>query len=109
MPARTHGTTDDPLTLALDAEIAHETEVEQQVRLKKEKEARRVSETIDEGIREEKAALKKSRPVRVLLLGQSESGKSTALKNFQIIHTPQAWATERASWRTVIQLNLIRS
>ncbi|KAF8589116.1 G-alpha-domain-containing protein [Ramaria rubella] len=62
-----------------------------------------------ENRREEKAALKKTRPVKILLLGQSESGKSTALKNFQIIHTPQAWAAERASWRAVIQLNLIRS
>lgn len=69
MPARTHEPTDDPLTLALHAEIAHETEGEQEFRLKKEKEARRVSETIDEGIREEKAALKKTRPVKILLLG----------------------------------------
>jgi hypothetical protein len=69
MPGRTHDNIDDPLTRALDAEIAHETEGEQEVRLKKEKEAKRVSEGIDEVIREEKAALKKTRPVKILLLG----------------------------------------
>lgn len=69
MPARTHEPIDDPLTLALDAEIAEETEGEQEVRLKKEREARHVSESIDEIIREEKAALKKTRPVKILLLG----------------------------------------
>lgn len=69
MPIRTYDATDDPLTRALDAEIENETEVEQQVRLKKEKEARRVSDSIDESIREEKAALKRTRPVKILLLG----------------------------------------
>ena len=69
MPSRTHENNDDPLTLALDAEIAHETEGEQEVRLKKEKEAKRVSERIDQVIKEEKAALKKTRPVKILLLG----------------------------------------
>ncbi|KAF8488073.1 guanine nucleotide binding protein, alpha subunit [Gautieria morchelliformis] len=110
MPGRTHEGRDDPLTRALQAEVAHETEREQEIRLKKEKEARRISETIDERIREEKAALKGSRPVKILLLGRHPAVQhSTALKNFQIIHTPQAWAAERASWRAVIQLNLIRS
>ncbi|KZT66608.1 G-alpha-domain-containing protein [Daedalea quercina L-15889] len=36
-------------------------------------------------------------------------GKSTTLKNFQLTFAPQAWAAERASWRAVVQLNLVRS
>ncbi|KIJ39014.1 hypothetical protein M422DRAFT_32883 [Sphaerobolus stellatus SS14] len=104
MPVRTDGSNEDPLTRALLEEIGEETEAEQQLRLKKEKEARRVSESIDELLKQDKAALKKTRPVKILLLG-----KSTALKNFQIMHTPQAWEAERPSWRGVIQLNLIRS
>lgn len=40
-----------------------------------EAEARRVSDSIDEQLRQERMALKKKRkPVKVLLLGQSESG-----------------------------------
>lgn len=43
------------------------------------------------------------------LLGQSESGKSTTLRNFQLQYAPQAFRAERATWKTVIQLNVIRS
>ena len=49
---------------------------------REEAEAKRVSDEIDQNIREERAALrKKKKPVKVLLLGQSESGKSTTLKS----------------------------
>jgi len=71
MPVRTTEAGEDPLTRALNEEIGEETEEEQQLRLRKEKEARRVSETIDELIKEEKAALKRTRPVKILLLGES--------------------------------------
>jgi len=45
----------------------------------------------------------------VLLLGQSESGKSTTLKNFQLLYDPKAFKAERSSWRTIIRLNVVRS
>lgn len=38
-----------------------------------------------------------------------ESGKSTTVKNFQIAYAPNAWKTERKTWRAVIYLNLVRS
>ncbi|OBZ74764.1 hypothetical protein A0H81_05695 [Grifola frondosa] len=47
--------------------------------------------------------------IKVLLLGQGESGKSTALKQFQLLHSPATIDAERASWRTVIHLNLVSS
>jgi len=47
--------------------------------------------------------------VKILLLGQSESGKSTVLKNFRLRFTPQYFDSERAAWRTVVLLNLIGS
>jgi guanine nucleotide-binding protein alpha-1 subunit len=80
MPGRTHEGRDDPLTRALQAEIAHETEGEQEIRLKKEKEARRISETIDESIRQEKAALKGSRPVKILLLGRHGAAQHVLIR-----------------------------
>ncbi|KAF5352854.1 hypothetical protein D9756_006129 [Leucocoprinus leucothites] len=50
---------------------------------------------------------KKARPeVNVLLLGQSESGKSTTLKQFQLLYSPAAFHSERIAWRAVIYLNL---
>jgi guanine nucleotide-binding protein subunit alpha len=67
---------DDPLTLAILPPV-DETPAQRQVRESAESEARRISEEIDEQLRSEKAALKKKkRPVKVLLLGQSESGMS---------------------------------
>ncbi|KAL4252694.1 P-loop containing nucleoside triphosphate hydrolase [Abortiporus biennis] len=100
----------DPLT-ALMAPPADETPEQRISRLEEEAEAKRISDAIDEGIKAEKAARNKRRKgeIRMLLLGQSESGKSTTLKNIQLTFAPNAWAAERASWRTVIQLNLVRS
>ena len=69
----------DPLAVAI-APPPNETPEERTKRLQDEERARRVSEEIDEQLRQEKAALKKQkRPVKVLLLGQSESGESPIL------------------------------
>ncbi|PCH44626.1 G-alpha-domain-containing protein [Wolfiporia cocos MD-104 SS10] len=100
---------DDPLAAAI-APPADETEAERAARLQKETEAKRISDDIDEGIRQERDAWKRNKALfKLLLLGQSESGKSTTLKNFQLTFAPKAWQEERASWRAVIQLNLVRS
>lgn len=88
-----------------------ETAEQQAQRERKELEAQRVSDLIDEELKAEKSMIKKQQNglVKVLLLGQSESGKSTALKNFRMKYARTAWRHERASWRAVIQLNVIRS
>ena len=58
-----------------------ETSAQRDARILAEQLAKRVSDSIDEQLRAERAELKKNRPdVRILLLGQSESGKSTTLK-----------------------------
>jgi len=64
---------------------------------------------IDEELKRERAALKKKQVVRVVLLGQAESGKSTTLKNIRVKYAHEEWVQERAAWRSVIHLNLIRS
>ncbi|KAG6885823.1 hypothetical protein C0993_009215 [Termitomyces sp. T159_Od127] len=70
----------DPLAAALLPPL-DESPVQREVRIKAETEARRVSESIDEMIRKERAQKKRAKAdVNVLLLGQSESGKSTTLK-----------------------------
>jgi len=95
---------DDVLRPPLD-----ETEEERLIRLQTEEKAKRVSDAIDEAIRRERQAAKKKDVVRLLLLGQSESGKSTTLKQFQRLYTPTAFREERHLWRCVIQLNIVRS
>lgn len=65
---------DDPFASIL-APPSNESLQAREAREHAEAEARRVSDTIDEQLRQERLALKKKKkPVKVLLLGQSESG-----------------------------------
>jgi len=58
-----------------------ETPTQRDARILAEHLAKQASDAIDEQLRVERAELKRSTPdVRILLLGQSESGKSTTLK-----------------------------
>lgn len=76
---------DDPFAIFLTPP-QNETLQEKAQRERRETEAQRVSDRIDEKLKMEKAALKKKQRglVKVLLLGQSESGKSTTLKSKSI-------------------------
>jgi guanine nucleotide-binding protein alpha-1 subunit len=68
----------DPLTAAI-APPPNESTEEKRLRLQKEEQARLVSEAIDADISRERNRLKKEKPpVRVLLLGQSESGAASS-------------------------------
>lgn len=68
----------DPLDAVLRPPI-DETEEEKQHRLSQEEEATRISQAIDDTIRQERLQRKKAKVVRLLLLGQSESGESVLL------------------------------
>ncbi|KAG0698709.1 guanine nucleotide binding protein, alpha subunit [Suillus ampliporus] len=83
---------------------------EREHRLAVEQEAKRVSDAIDEELNRQRISEKRGpKAIKILLLGQSESGKSTTLKNFQLMNSPKAFRLERASWRAVIQLNVVQS
>ncbi|KAH9913679.1 G-alpha-domain-containing protein [Epithele typhae] len=100
--------TPDPLTAALQPP-PDETPAERRAREHAEAQARRVSDQIDSELTAERLAMKRKRPVKLLLLGQSESGKSTTVKNFQLAYARSSFLAERAAWRAVIHLNLVRS
>lgn len=70
---------EDPLDAVLRPP-PDETPEQAVVREAREAEARRVSAAIDADIKAERLARRKKRIVRLLLLGQSESGKSTTLR-----------------------------
>lgn len=72
MPGREHPD-HDPLDAVLRPPI-DETPEEKACRLAQEEGARRISQAIDESIRQERIQRKKMKVVRLLLLGQSESG-----------------------------------
>ncbi|KAI0058653.1 G-alpha-domain-containing protein [Artomyces pyxidatus] len=100
---------DDPLAFALRPPET-ETEAEKRARLQEEADAKRVSDTIDEELRVDRRNFERSKQdVRLLLLGQAESGKSTLQKQFQLMYSPDTLDQERASWRTVVYFNVARS
>jgi guanine nucleotide-binding protein alpha-1 subunit len=72
---------DDPLAAALRPPPDELPEA-RAIRIAREEDALRISQAIDESIRLERQASKKNKVVRVLLLGQSESGTS----NFSRAH-----------------------
>ncbi|KAF9564079.1 heterotrimeric G protein alpha subunit [Agrocybe pediades] len=87
-----------------------ETPAQKTARLKRELDAQRINDAIDEEIKQDRANAKKDKKViKVLLLGQSESGKSTTLKNFRLRFAEAEWEQERNGWRSVVQLNVVRS
>lgn len=104
MPAKAN----DPFSELL-APPANETPAERQMREEIERAAKLRSDEIDEELKKERANLRSKRVMKLLLLGQSESGKSTTLRQFQLAYTPTAFKAERATWRGVIQLNVVRS
>lgn len=69
----------DPLSAAI-APPPNETPAQRERRLREEEAARRHSESIDLMLKRDERAQRKKKVVKVLLLGQSESGKSTTLK-----------------------------
>ncbi|KDQ57357.1 hypothetical protein JAAARDRAFT_35986 [Jaapia argillacea MUCL 33604] len=100
---------DDPLTFFMRPPDS-ETEEERKIRIQQEEHAKRVSEAIDEEISKARERLKKSKgDVKLLLLGQAESGKSTLQKQFQIMYNPDSLDQERLSWRIVVYFNIVRS
>ncbi|TFK31874.1 heterotrimeric G protein alpha subunit, partial [Crucibulum laeve] len=88
----------------------NETPAQMTARQKRERDDQRESDRIDEQIKQDRAALKKEKNiVKLLLLGQSESGKSTTLKNFRMRYAQSDWEKERNGWRAVVQLNVVRT
>ncbi|TFK72297.1 heterotrimeric GTP-binding alpha subunit [Pluteus cervinus] len=104
------GDSNNPFTNRTPPPSDSETAEQMTKRIKQEEAAQQVSKEIDEILYERKKYLEKKRKaVQILLLGQSESGKSSILKNFHLAFAPKAFQKEREVWRTVIQLNLISS
>ncbi|CAE6482892.1 unnamed protein product [Rhizoctonia solani] len=74
-------------------------------------ESKRISDTIDQALRAEKAVrdMTRQKQRKILVLGQSESGKSTLIKQFRLLHSAETFSAERQSWKSIVYLNIIRS
>ncbi|KAH9923267.1 G-protein alpha subunit [Fomitopsis serialis] len=98
--------TEDPLSAIMRPPPAESSE-NRLARLQREANAKKISDSIDEAIKQDRERLKKRKEdVKLLLLGQAESGKSTLQKQFQLIYNPASLDEERLSWRVVIQYNI---
>ncbi|KJA18360.1 hypothetical protein HYPSUDRAFT_90079 [Hypholoma sublateritium FD-334 SS-4] len=73
--------------------------------------AARISGRIDEEIRREHARQKEARKreVKVMLLGQADSGKSTLQKQFQLCYASRSLDVERLSWVPIVYANIIKA
>ncbi|KAJ3806855.1 guanine nucleotide binding protein, alpha subunit [Lentinula lateritia] len=74
-------------------------------------ESQRISNLIDEELRAKSQKQRDARrkQVKVMLLGQAESGKSTLQKQFQIYYASQSLDRERPFWKPVVHFNIIRA
>ncbi|KAG5651206.1 hypothetical protein H0H81_009473 [Sphagnurus paluster] len=80
-----------------------ETPAQATARQKRELDAQRRSDAIDESIKQARDQAKRERHIiKVLLLGQSES-------DFRMRYAREDWDKERHGWRAVVQLNIVRS
>ncbi|KAL1679601.1 guanine nucleotide binding protein, alpha subunit [Schizophyllum commune] len=94
----------DPLALAI-APPPDETPEERAARIREEQHSKAISDSIDQELEAQRQEAKRGiKPIKILLLG-----KSTTLKNFQLLYEPKAFSKERAGWRGVIFLNICRS
>ncbi|KAF9032389.1 heterotrimeric GTP-binding alpha subunit [Panaeolus papilionaceus] len=92
------------------ASIASGSEERLQTRAENAEQALKISKEIDSILQEGRKQLeRRKKATKILLLGQSESGKSSFLKNFQLTFAPKHFDTERLVWRIIIQLNIIGS
>ncbi|EED85168.1 candidate G-protein alpha subunit [Postia placenta Mad-698-R] len=74
-------------------------------------EAIRVHNQIEEDLKREHERLKRRRPreIKVILLGQAESGKSTLQKQFQLYYASQTLEYEKPTWRPIVYFNILKA
>ncbi|KAF8802720.1 G-alpha-domain-containing protein [Phlegmacium glaucopus] len=70
-----------------------------------------ITTRIDDELKKESARQKAARKseVKVMLLGQAESGKSTLQKQFQLYYASKTLDVERLSWIPIVYFNIIKA
>ncbi|KAG8747642.1 hypothetical protein FRC10_000185 [Ceratobasidium sp. 414] len=107
---RNRSLSDDPFSVVTSPPRDESPSTRQQ-RLQEEQRAKDRSDQIDEQIKREREALQQAQPFqrRLLLLGQAESGKTTTLKQFQLMQSASAFSAQLNSYRALIYLNVLNT
>ncbi|KAJ7586366.1 guanine nucleotide binding protein, alpha subunit [Mycena floridula] len=71
----------------------------------------KISNLIDEELKKESQMRRdaRKRTIKVMLLGQAESGKSTLQKQFQLFYASKSLDHERPSWTPVVHFNIVKA
>lgn len=97
----------DPLSVALQPP-ANESQAEREGRLRAEQEAKKRSDNIDKMLRDTDRRNRRRKVIKVLLLGQSESGKSTTLKReCPLFYVSRSEPATPVIWPTAKRQNLL--
>ncbi|KAF9344693.1 guanine nucleotide-binding protein subunit alpha, partial [Mortierella sp. AD094] len=73
------------------------------------KKAKAVSDAIDKTLRADKERLQKERGAKLLILGPSETGKTTVLKQLKLLYGRKGLDAERQTYRRVVHLNTMKA
>ncbi|KZT22584.1 G-protein alpha subunit [Neolentinus lepideus HHB14362 ss-1] len=72
-----------------------------------------INSKIDDWLKQEREFIRKRKAakpeVKVMLLGQAESGKSTLQKQFQLHYASSSFDGERPSWTPIVYFNIIKA
>ncbi|KAG0276477.1 guanine nucleotide-binding protein subunit alpha [Linnemannia exigua] len=71
--------------------------------------AKAISEAIDKALRADKERLQKERSAKLLILGPSETGKTTVLKQLKLLYGRKGLDVERQTYRRVVHLNAMKA
>ncbi|CAE6441827.1 unnamed protein product [Rhizoctonia solani] len=108
---RNRSFSDDPFA-AVTRPPVNESPKAKQKRQSEEQMAKQRSELIDEEIKRDRQARQQAEATQrklLLLVGQAESGKTTTLKQFQLLQSKSAFNAQLHSYRALIYLNVLNS
>ncbi|KAF9217186.1 guanine nucleotide-binding protein subunit alpha [Podila verticillata] len=76
---------------------------------KDQKRAKAISDAIDKSLRADKERKEKEGGIKLLILGPSETGKTTVLKQLKLLYGRKGLDSERQTYRRVVHLNAMKA
>ncbi|KAF9912213.1 guanine nucleotide-binding protein subunit alpha [Lobosporangium transversale] len=74
-----------------------------------QKRAKALSDAIDKSLRAEKEREQREGGIKLLILGPSETGKTTVLKQLKLLYGQKGLDPERQTYRRVVHLNIMKA